>query len=716
MKKITTILLLYTLVSLNPVNAQMGWYELSSPGDDNLNRVYFLNQDSGFIIDNAGRIFNTTDGGDSWGEVSSGTTNSLYGIHFTNPTTGYIVGYGSTVLKSEDRGLTWEPSNSGIGAGMKLFDIHFLGDSLGYIAGYSSEGLRSIFKTADAGNTWSELVGDIPDYEYLPNFYHKSIYVNSDSTVYIASDTSAYGYPHNSLDFASSSYIFKIDKNDKWEVAIELDTYYNIYGTLNDIYFKNDTSGYMCGTRLRSDFTTYELYQFKIDGDNFNPDTIDTRMEFNRRDYLLNLDFFNNQKGVAVGGYVDSGTEANGLIMITNDGGITWEEQQIPSATTLVSAQYLSENEIIVVGGTRIYKTDNAGINLQVDLPDSLSLYCNQTDSLKPAISYNGNNELIYSWEPAIGLSDPNVASPVIIPTTDITYTLTVSDGTIEVSDSIRIELKSRPAPEICIVTVDATNNKNELLFNTSSIENADSIRIFKETSTTDVFELIATIPAYETDTYIDSESNPDQKSARYQISMIDSCGLETELSEIHKTMHLTVNKGQAGVINLIWDQYEGFPVQKYKIWRGINEVNLKLIDEVAANNFTYTDLSAPVGYKVYVIEVEKEGSCSESTLKSTSKVVSSKSNLGIIEEETSIVEDLSEIKIFPNPVKDLLFLEGEVMTNSDISLYDLTGKELHVNISKDNKMIDFSGLESGYYLVKITSDNYDITYRILKE
>lgn len=37
---------------------------------------------------------------------------------------------------------------------------------------------------------------------------------------------------------------------------------------------------------------------------------------------------------------------------------------------------------------------------------------------------------LTYSWSPATGLSDQNVSNPVASPTADITYTLTVSDGT----------------------------------------------------------------------------------------------------------------------------------------------------------------------------------------------------------------------------------------------------------------------------------------------
>jgi len=42
---------------------------------------------------------------------------------------------------------------------------------------------------------------------------------------------------------------------------------------------------------------------------------------------------------------------------------------------------------------------------------------------------YGGSGEYIYLWEPATGLDDPTIARPMASPETDVSYTLTVTDG-----------------------------------------------------------------------------------------------------------------------------------------------------------------------------------------------------------------------------------------------------------------------------------------------
>lgn len=76
----------------------------------------------------------------------------------------------------------------------------------------------------------------------------------------------------------------------------------------------------------------------------------------------------------------------------------------------------------------------------------------------------------------------------------------------------------------------------------------------------------------------------------------------------------------------------------------------------------------------------------------------------------------LKEIAITPNPVKNILVLS--VPNNikiKTISIYNILGKEI-LNKSYFNNQIDISGLNSGLYLLKLSSTDAYITKRFIKQ
>jgi hypothetical protein len=68
-------------------------------------------------------------------------------------------------------------------------------------------------------------------------------------------------------------------------------------------------------------------------------------------------------------------------------------------------------------------------------------------------------------------------------------------------------------------------------------------------------------------------------------------------------------------------------------------------------------------------------------------------------------------IQIYPNPASDFINLQSELLLNSSLVVYDLTGKEVHRqhNLSNKNK-IDISALNVGVYTIIITN-NQDIAH-----
>ncbi len=77
--------------------------------------------------------------------------------------------------------------------------------------------------------------------------------------------------------------------------------------------------------------------------------------------------------------------------------------------------------------------------------------------------------------------------------------------------------------------------------------------------------------------------------------------------------------------------------------------------------------------------------------------------------------EYATDLILYPNPVKDLLHVGCDNMRQYDI--FSADGKLIKTSqTSNDEDVIDFSGLESGIYMVRITSDKKVVTKRIIKE
>lgn len=82
------------------------------------------------------------------------------------------------------------------------------------------------------------------------------------------------------------------------------------------------------------------------------------------------------------------------------------------------------------------------------------------------------------------------------------------------------------------------------------------------------------------------------------------------------------------------------------------------------------------------------------------------------VEEET-----YSTIKIFPNPVNDILQIQLPLEANSELIIYDVLGKvvfEQYVNRSLNQ--IDMSTMSSGLYLLRISSETTTKTFKLVKQ
>lgn len=106
--------------------------------------VFFIDENTGWIAVDDGRVFKTNNGGDSWSEVANeGQFHER--VFFVNVNVGWLIG--STVRRTTDGGQTWDLQDVG-----NIQGIHFLDEQTGWICGP-----QKIYGTTDGGNSWNEL-------------------------------------------------------------------------------------------------------------------------------------------------------------------------------------------------------------------------------------------------------------------------------------------------------------------------------------------------------------------------------------------------------------------------------------------------------------------------------------------------------------------------------------------------------------------------------
>lgn len=198
MKLITFIL---SLCVFSLCQAQ-DWTPIDIGTQEDLNKVYFMDDANGIIIGDNGTLFKTTDGGSNWVNIPTGASHDLVTVSFVDQNVGFINGLKTTnggdswtvqstteifslikgldaenligghgfifdgaVYKSTDGGLTWQVISDPIETGFYT-DEYFVDDNIGYMTSWYS---GHLIKTEDGGENWTELTSisqttDFSDY------------------------------------------------------------------------------------------------------------------------------------------------------------------------------------------------------------------------------------------------------------------------------------------------------------------------------------------------------------------------------------------------------------------------------------------------------------------------------------------------------------------------------------------------------------------------
>ncbi|UCC11645.1 MAG: T9SS type A sorting domain-containing protein [candidate division WOR-3 bacterium] len=126
-----------------------------------LNGVCFVSPTHGWVVGHNGRIYATSDGGDSWSQQSSGTSRVLQRVHFINEDRGWAVGgWGGSsflVLRTTNGGATWQNLSFGTNA-YSVADVYFTDSLHGWICGRDNTLEPHIHHTTDGGTSWTRQI------------------------------------------------------------------------------------------------------------------------------------------------------------------------------------------------------------------------------------------------------------------------------------------------------------------------------------------------------------------------------------------------------------------------------------------------------------------------------------------------------------------------------------------------------------------------------
>lgn len=141
------------------ISSNMGSTWASSSVGSNQTRHYkmfFLNETTGYMVNNDGNIYFTTDRGLNWNSRAIIPSTILYDIKMLSPNVGYTVGSGERILKTTDGGTTWSHGNMATPAGQVL-GLYMLSEQTGYISGENG----AVYKTNNGFQTVTLLTDTI---------------------------------------------------------------------------------------------------------------------------------------------------------------------------------------------------------------------------------------------------------------------------------------------------------------------------------------------------------------------------------------------------------------------------------------------------------------------------------------------------------------------------------------------------------------------------
>jgi hypothetical protein len=374
--------------------------------------------------------------------------------------------------------------------------------------------------------------------------------------------------------------------------------------------------------------------------------------------------------------------------------------------------------------------TDSKGPTITLD---SMTVPDCQANNGAIFITGNFSLPISYSWSNSSNNEDLTGVDGGV-------YTVSATSGSCVGVKTWRLNINPPAKNEVCIVTVDDTTKKNVCAFEKVQKSGLSHYNFYRESWQPGVYIKLGKNPADSASWWEDPTADPKLKAWRYKIAAVNKCGVESELSDYHQTIHLVVKKSDTTKADLTWSNYQGFAYTQIFIDRFTQDSGWSTIDSVPFTQSSYVDNNPPVDKTLeYALGIDHPNGCFASRAQSRN-LNSSRSNrsappfVGSLVDtgknpvDTTIslpgINRVSSIKVFPNPVRNNLTLSfGKEEGAYAIEIINALGsvvfrKERLTATQNEEQTINFEGFETGIYILKLTPKEFPDSpyyYRILK-
>lgn len=708
----------YNGTILKTINAGISWDTLSSGTINTLSSVYFTDENIGFSVGTLGTIIKTIDGGMSWFPLASNVTNSLTSIYFIDSNIGYATGSNGNIIKTINGGNDWSNINSTTSSNWN--SVYFINENTGYVFGYDYNNNRTILKTTDGGINW------VVKNPYT-GYALQSVYFTNANTGYAVGSSGTIlktinaGENWNSVSSGTTNTLTSV-------FFTSTDTGYAVgyFGTilrttdagttwasqispaiirLNDIYFTSSSNGYIVGngrTILKTSNGGQTPALITLEPNNLTK-CIGSSSQFQVSaigSETINYKWQHNGVDIA-----NSNSATLNLSYTTHsDSGsyrcIAWNAVGADTSTTV----YLKVVELTLNAGSDKYICNGNYTVLNATVSSN-------------HVSESGNYS--YNWYPQNGLSSVNVSNPTAFPVNSTMYYVTVTDqlGCTK-TDNIYINVGNVFQNEnICLVSVDTALTKNKVLWIKTPNVGTTSYNIYKETSLNN-YSLLGSSDFSQPSVYVDNSSQPESHGDKYKISVVDTCGNESELSPFHKTLNLTVAVNGT-TMGLNWDDYVDesgdFIPSMFYILKGTSSSNMVIFDSISASFHSYNDYNVTQSY-YYMVGVKKNSSCNTNKSANSFSFSNKKQNF------SSGIDELAnhdKINICPNPFSEKTLIEFENINSEkcNIIMKDILGKDVRIYNTNSTKLdIEKGDLSKGIYIIEIKGKSINSKGKLIIE
>lgn len=274
--------------------------------------------------------------------------------------------------------------------------------------------------------------------------------------------------------------------------------------------------------------------------------------------------------------------------------------------------------------------------------------------------------------------------------------------------------------PQLCMVTVDSTGTQNVVVWDKSMNPEGDYFKIYREgVCNSSDFGLVGIVDEDSLSVFYDTVVNSDTRSWRYYVTVVDTCGFESGASEINKTIHLSANVDANGDVMLQWEQYIGFPVNYYEIYREqpANNGIYDLVDSVGSTTLNYLDTLTFASYFYteleYYVDAIPFSTCSATKAFNQNSSRSNHTRLASPFDSTVLatpavtpLEEEQFISIYPNPANDnvTIRINGEMMQHQ-VMIMNQVGQQVRQFTMNRQTMFSTSELNPGLYYIQVSAE-----------